>query len=296
MVEIGFLPFIERAHNEPLFHHPSVLNTIKNIVVLRVMSKLNRNYVLKELETMKKRELEKELEKLRETLSEGYDHANQIIHSIPDYFDGDIYGLYSFMIEEGICGKYLEYEFAMKHERYHPKFENALISFVKKIDRRRRKMSDSENRVKKIFPRVDAIEGKEKLSNEDLDSLESAGIYSLMAARLRQLEEVYGISQKEVYEAIAIPQTTCSDWWNGVIPHRHFAIIKMIRWLRERLDNPSIDFEWLITCTDRVVEAAHSVMSSEDKKEMEKLKFENASMKLQLEHQQDLLDQGRERK
>ncbi len=240
------------------------------------------DFSLKELEMASKKDLKKKIEKL----SSGDLQAESILHGILEDFVGPgIKDFFDFLEEMGYTGKYLTWF-------YETKAKNNSLTFTKLIDEQRKAKRFSDE-FKRIFPKLSALEGKESLSDDDIDMLERLGIDSLFTGRLRQLEEEHGITQKEFYEAIGGKQSTVTDWFNGTNPRKLFHIVKAIRWLRVRLNNPEIDLEWLIGCTSDINKTVSAVMDAKDKEKIKKLEFDNAMLKVQNKDQQDLIEQLR---
>lgn len=219
-----------------------------------------------------------------------FDAENILWRVVDEYINTPkaINGFFQYLEEHEYVGRYLVWFYETKASGQHTRF-------VKTIEDQRKKQA-TVNEYARLIPKLAIIEDKRTLSDEDIIQLMELGIESLMAARLRQLEEEHGITQKEIYEALGAPQSTVTDWFNGSMTRMHLLIVKLLRYLRVRLNDDSIDFEWLVAGGKNVSKSVATTIEMKDKEALKRTQFDNEMLHIQLKHQQDLIDQLRSQK
>jgi transcriptional regulator with XRE-family HTH domain len=172
-------------------------------------------------------------------ISCGITEVEEILIDIDINFSGDLIRLYEYLINEGIKGKSFLYHFEMHGL-------SDTLKFVSWTNSQRESRAGNANRIRKVWPKIETLETVEDLSLEHFEMLEQIGIYSLLPARLDWLKEFHGITRSEISENTGIPMSTLEYWYHGRSSIHPFETIKLIRWLRRKLKEPSLDYEWLV--------------------------------------------------
>lgn len=213
------------------------------------------------------------MDQLIEQVANGVDAAEEILLDIDVNFTGGKKKLFEFLLSEGITGKSLVYH-------YEANAQGVTLNFVSWTNEIRK---ERFGRASKVYPTIDSLENVDVLDIPHFEILESLGIRTLIAARLDWLKENHGITINEIHDEVGIPKTCLYDWGSGTAPTGSFEIVKLLRWLRKRLNDPQIDFEWLFaTPTENLKKSIQKIIEQKE--------HQAANGELTLDGQLSLLD------
>lgn len=212
-----------------------------------------------------------EIQRLVKEVINGDESTASLVNDLLLKCAGNFREFFYYLIDEKLTG-------ASLFHLYEVKCAGNLYKFVAFVNELRTVAALGEN-VSKIYP---DIKKAGPLDNEDFHLLQDLGINALMAERLQWVCKRLGMSYSDIAREIDVPRTTVRDWCRGKATFQLLQIVRFLRWLRLKLNDPSIDLEWLVaTPVDTLGKSIHAVFQAVSKREA------RAEV---IEGQQDLLD------